>query len=151
MQSLAKTPEEYINELPPDRKEAFQKLRDVILKNLPEGFIEVMSYGMIGYVVPHSIYPKGYHANPKLPLGMLNIASQKNFISFYHMGLYGAGKLSEWFINEYPKHSKSKLDMGKCCVRFKKPDQIPYDLIGELVGKITPQQWIEIYEKLILR
>jgi uncharacterized protein YdhG (YjbR/CyaY superfamily) len=151
MQSTAKTPQDYINELPPDRKEAIQKLRDVILKNLPEGFSEVMSYGMIGYVVPHSIYPKGYHTNPKLPLGMINIASQKNFISMYHMGLYGVGKLSEWFINEYPKHSKSKLDMGKCCVRFKKPDQIPYDLIGELVGKMTPQQWIEIYEKLILR
>jgi uncharacterized protein YdhG (YjbR/CyaY superfamily) len=149
MQSLAKTPQDYINELPSDRKEAFQKLRDVILKNLPEGFTEVMSYGMIGYVVPHSLYPKGYHVNPKLPLGWMNIASQKNFIALYHMGLYGSGELLAWFKKEYPKHSKTKLDMGKSCIRFKKPDQIPYDLIGELAGKVTPQEWIEIYENLI--
>lgn len=149
MQSLAKTPQEYINELPEVRKEAFQKLRDVILKNLPEGFSEVMSYGMIGYVVPHSIYPKGYHANPKLPLGFMNIASQKNYIAVHHIGLYGSEKLTEWFENEYPKHSKTKLDMGKGCIRFKKPDQIPYDLIGELACKMTPQQWIEMYETLI--
>ena len=151
MQSLAKTPEEYINELPPDRKEAIQKLREVILKNLPEGFSEVMSYGMIGYVVPHSIYPKGYHANPKLPLGFMNIASQKNYIAVHHIGLYGSDKLTEWFTNEYPKHSKTKLDMGKGCIRFKKLNQIPYDLIGELVGKMTPQEWIEKYETLIKR
>jgi len=151
MQSTAKTPEDYINEVPPDRKEALQKLREVILKNLPEGFIEEMSYGMIGYVVPHSIYPKGYHCNTKLPLGFMNIASQKNFIALYHMGLYGSGELHEWFKNEYPKHSKTKLDMGKSCIRFKKPDQIPYDLIGKLAGKITPQQWIDIYEKLFKR
>jgi uncharacterized protein YdhG (YjbR/CyaY superfamily) len=149
MQSTAKTPEEYINELPQDRKEAIQKLRDVILKNLPEGFTEVMSYGMIGYVVPHSIYPNGYHTNPKLPLGFMNIASQKNFIVIHHIGLYGSDKLTEWFKNEYPKHSKTKLDMGKGCIRFKKPDQIPYDLIGELCGKMTPLEWIEIYENLI--
>ena len=149
MQSLAKTPEEYINELPPDRKEAIQKLRDVILKNLPEGFSEVMSYGMIGYVVPHSIYPKGYHGNPKLPLGFMNIASQKNFIAVHHIGLYGSATLTEWFKNEFSKHAKTKLDMGKGCIRFKKPDQIPYDLIGELCGKMTPQEWIDIYESLI--
>ena len=151
MQSTAKTPEDYINELPLDRKEAIQKLREVILKNLPEGFIEVMSYGMIGYVVPHSIYPKGYHANPKLPLGFMNIASQKNYIAVHHIGLYGSDKLTEWFTNEYPKHSKTKLDMGKGCLRFKKPDLIPFDLIGELAAKMTPLQWIEIYEELIKR
>ena len=149
MQSTAQTPQEYINEIPEERREAIQKLREVILKNLPEGFSEVMSYGMIGYVVPHSIYPKGYHGNPKLPLGFMNIASQKNYIAIHHIGLYGSDKLTEWFKNEYPKHSKTKLDMGKGCIRFKKPDQIPYDLIGELSGKMTPQEWIEIYESLI--
>jgi len=148
MQSSAKTPQEYINELPEDRKEPFRKLRDVILENLPAGFEEVMSYGMIGYVIPHSIYPKGYHVDPKLPLGFMNIASQKNFIALYHMGMYGSGSLVEWFEDEYPKYSKTKLDMGKSCIRFKKPDQIPYQLIGELAGKMTPRQWIDIYEEL---
>jgi uncharacterized protein YdhG (YjbR/CyaY superfamily) len=148
MQSSAKTPQEYINELPEDWKEPFRKLREVILENLPAGFEEVMSYGMIGYVVPHSIYPKGYHCDPKLPLGFMNIASQKNLIALYHMGIYGSGKLVEWFKDEYPKYSKTKLDMGKSCIRFKKPDQIPYQLIGELAGKMTPQHWIDIYEEL---
>ena len=105
-----------------------------------------MAYGMVGYVVPHSIYPPGYHCDPKLPLGFIALASQKNFIALHHMGLYGSPKLLEWFTNEYPKHSKTKLDMGKGCVRFKKPDQIPFDLIGALAEKMTPQQWIECYE-----
>jgi hypothetical protein len=151
MQSTAKTPEEYINELPTERKEPFRKLRGVILQNLPEGFTEVMSYGMIGYVIPHSIYPKGYHVNPKLPLGFIYIASQKNFIGFYHMGIYSNSELAQWFMNDYPKHVKTTLDMGKSCVRFKKMDQIPYALIGELATKMTPQQWIDIYERLIKR
>lgn len=146
MQSTAKTPQEYINELPDDRKQAVQKLREVILKNLPNGFSEVMGYGMLGYVIPHSIYPKGYHSDPKLPLPFINIASQKNFIAVYHMGVSVNKVLLEWFTNEYPKYSKTKLDMGKGCIRFKKIDQIPYVLIGELAGKITPQEWIAMYE-----
>ena len=151
MQSTAKTPEDYINELPEDRKEPFRKLREVILQNLPEGFTEVMSYGMIGYVVPHSLYPKGYHVDPKLPLGFINIASQKNFIALYHMGIYGNSELAEWFINEYPKHVKTKLDMGKSCIHFKKMDQIPYELIGELATKMTTEKWIDTYEGLFRR
>ena len=147
MKSDAKTPDEYIAELPDERKSAMTKLRETILQNLPEGFVEEMNYGMIGYVVPHSIYPKGYGANPKLPLGMLNIASQKNDITMHHMGLYSDKKLLEWFESEYPKHSKTKLDMGKGCVHFKKTENIPFDLIAELVKKISVADWIETYEE----
>ena len=138
--------ESYIEQLPEDRKEVFEKLRQTILENLPKGFSEVISYGMIGYVVPHSIYPDGYHCDPKLPLSFLNIASQKNFISLYHMGIYADPTLLEWFTTEYPKYSKRKLDMGKSCIRFKKLDEIPFDLIGELVQKMTVEQWIQLYE-----
>ena len=147
MTSEAKTPAQYIKELPADRKQAVSELRNIILKNIPEGFKEVMSYGMLGYVVPHEIYPAGYHCNPKLPLPFVAIASQKNFIAFYHMGIYANPKLLRWFVEEYPKHSKSKLDMGKSCVRFKKPEHIPYKLIGELMKKMSVENWVEVYEK----
>jgi uncharacterized protein YdhG (YjbR/CyaY superfamily) len=147
MTSEAKTPAQYIKELPEDRKEAVSELRNIILKNIPEGFKEVMSYGMLGYVVPHEIYPAGYHCNPKLPLPFVAIASQKNFIAFYHMGIYANPKLLKWFVDEYPKHSKAKLDMGKSCIRFKKPEQIPFKLIGELIKKVTVKDWIACYEK----
>lgn len=147
MISKAKTPEEYIAALPADRKEAISELRKVILKNLPKGFSEEMSYGMLGYVVPHSLYPAGYHCNPKLPLPFMNIASQKNFIAIYHMGIYADKNLLKWFTDEYGKHSKSKPDMGKSCLRFKKPEQIPYKLIGELASKMAPKEWIAVYEK----
>jgi uncharacterized protein YdhG (YjbR/CyaY superfamily) len=146
MQSKAKTVEEYIAELPIGRQEAVSKLRKVILENLPEGFREEMSYGMIGYVVPHSIYPKGYHSTPKLPLPFINIASQKNYIAFYGMGVYADKKLLNWFTDNYAKHTSSKLDMGKGCIRFKKPDQIPFKLMGELASKVTVSEWIKLYE-----
>jgi len=146
MPSKAKNPEEYLSELPEDRLGPMQELRKVILKNLPKGFEEQMSYGMIGYVVPHSIYPDGYHCSPELPLPFLSIASQKNFIAVYHMGVYSNPELYEWFVGEYPKHMKTKLDMGKSCIRFKKPDQLPYELIAELVQKMSVQEWIEGYE-----
>jgi len=146
MQSKSKTIKGYLNELPPERVEAFTKLRNTILKNIPKGFEEGMHYGMIGYCVPHSIYPKGYRCDPKQPLPFANIASQKNFIAFYHMGLYGSSELLKWFVTEYPKHSSAKLDMGKSCVRFKKMDQIPYKLIGELMKKISVKEWIEFCE-----
>ena len=147
MQSKATTVDEYIQELPEDRKEAIQKLRKEILKNLPKGFVEEMGYGMIGYVIPHSIYPDGYHCSPKLPLPFANIASQKNFIAFYHMGIYADPEILEWFVAEFPKHSSAKLDMGKSCIRFKKMDQIPNELIGELMFKISVQDWINTYEE----
>ena len=147
MQSKAATVDEYLSELPEDRKSAITKLRNIIKKNIPKGFKEVMSYGMIGYVVPHSIYPAGYHCNPELPLPFLNIASQKNFIAVYHMGMYANPKLMKWFTDEYTKISGKKADMGKSCLRYKKPEDIPFDLIGELSKKITPAEWIEHYEK----
>ena len=151
MTSKAPTPEQYLKELPADRKEPVTQLRNVVLKNLPKGFKEVMSYGMLGYVIPHEIYPPGYHCGPSLPLGLMNIASQKNFIAFYHMGIYGSPKLLKWFVEEYPKHSTAKLDMGKACIRFKKPEHIPYKLIGGLVKKVSVKDWIETYEKNLKR
>lgn len=147
MQSKAKTVKEYIDSLPEDRKQAILEIRKAILKNLPKGFAEEMGYGMMGYVVPHSVYPSGYHCDPKLPLPFMGMASQKNFVAFYHMGLYGDEKLLDWFVQEYPKHCKTKLDMGKSCVRFKKLNDIPTSLIGELVSKVTPKDWIETYER----
>ena len=147
MTSTAVTPDEYIDSLPEDRKVAMSELRKVIIKNIPKGFHEEMSYGMIGYVVPHSIYPAGYHCTPKLPLPFLSIASQKNFIAVYNMGMYADEKLLNWFVSEFPKHTTAKLDMGKSCIRFKKPEQIPYKLIGELASKMTVKDWIAIYEK----
>ncbi len=146
MTSKATTVEQYISEAPDDRKEALQKLRKVILDNLPDGFQECISYGMIGYVVPHSIYPKGYHCTPELPLPFMSFASQKNSINFYHMGLYAEPELYDWFVAEYPKHSAQKLDIGKSCLRIKKPENIPFELIGELVKKISVSQWITMYE-----
>lgn len=147
MQSKATTPEQYLSELPEDRKEAMLKLRNAIKENLPQGFEEVISYGMLGYVVPHSIYPSGYHCNPKLPLPFINLASQKNFIALYHMGIYANKNLESWFVSEYPKHVKTKLDMGKSCIRFKKMDDIPFDFIGELAAKVSVEDWISNYEK----
>ena len=140
----------YIESLPEERQIIIQRFRETIQKNLPKGFEECMSYGMIGYVVPHSIYPKGYHCDAKLPLPFLNIASQKNFVALYHMGLYADEAIMKWFIEEFPKHSASKLDMGKSCIRFKKIEHIPFDLIGQLSQKFSPKQWIELYESKFL-
>lgn len=151
MQSLAETPNDYIEALPEDRKAVMQKLREIITGHLPEGFIETMSYGMIGYVVPHLLYPAGYHSDPKLPLPFISIASQKNFVALHHMGLYADEALMNWFTSEYPKHSKTKLDIGKSCLRFKKVDQIPYELLGELAGKMSAEEWIRIYEEKLKR
>lgn len=151
MQSKAQSVDTYMSELPEERKAPMQRLREVFKANLPEGFTEQMSYGMLGYVVPHSIYPKGYHCSPELPLPFVNIASQKNFIAVYHMGIYSDEKLLNWFVEEFPKHSKAKLDMGKSCIRFKKMDQIPYDLIGELLTKMTVNQWIERYDSILAK
>ena len=137
----------YIKTLPDERQVAMKKLRTVIQKNLPKGFQETISYKMPAYVVPHSAYPDGYHCDPALPLPFLAMASQKNFIALYHMGVYADPKLLKWFQGEWPKHVKTKLDMGKSCIRFKKMETIPYDLIGELVSKMKVQDWIDLYEK----
>jgi uncharacterized protein YdhG (YjbR/CyaY superfamily) len=146
MQSTATTVTEYLTGLPEDRMEAVTKLRNLIKKNIPKGFEECMSYGMIGYVIPHKIYPDGYHCDPKLPVPFMNIASQKNFVALYHMGLYGDGQLKTWFEAEYKKTVPTKIDMGKGCVRFKKMENIPFKLIGELAQKITVKEYIEMYE-----
>ncbi|PCJ53164.1 MAG: hypothetical protein COA70_09530 [Planctomycetota bacterium] len=137
----------YIDNLDDDRKAAVKKLRQVIKKNLPKGFKEVMNYNMPSYVVPHSEYPDGYHCAPELPLPFLSMASQKNFIALYHMGIYADPKLLAWFQKQWPKHVKTKLDMGKSCIRFKKIDAIPYDLIGELVAKMSMEAWVKAYDK----
>lgn len=149
MQYKVNTVEEYLEAIPEDRKPIIQNLRKTILDNLPKGFEEVMSYGMIGYVVPHSLYPKGYHVNPELPLPFINIASQKNNIALYHMGIYSDSELFEWFEAEYKNAVPTKIDMGKSCIRFKNPKNIPFALIGELCKKISPQKWVEMYEKSI--
>jgi hypothetical protein len=149
MKSNAKIVTEYLEEIPEGRKVFFSKLRKTIIEHIPKGFEEVMSYGMIGYVVPHSIFPEGYHCSPKLPLPFVNIASQKNFIGLYHMGLYAKPELLEWFKKEYPKHCAAKLDMGKSCIRFKKPEIIPFDLIQQLIKKISVSDWIKLYKEQI--
>lgn len=146
MQSKAQTVEEYLIDLPDNRKEAMTALRATILENIPKGFAETMGYGMIGYVVPHTLYPEGYHCNPKLPLPFINLASQKNFIALYHMGIYAHPELLKWFSSEFPKYTNQKLDMGKSCIRFKKMDQIPFDLISELVKKMSVEDWVSTYE-----
>lgn len=151
MQSKAPTPDAYIAEMPEERQKAFNKLRSVIRKNIPKGFKETMGYGMMGYCVPHSLYPAGYHCNPKDPLPFMGIASQKNFIAVYHMGVYADPALLKWFVNAHAKASPKKLDMGKSCIRYKKPDDIPFELIGELASKMTPQQWIDLYEEKLKR
>ena len=149
MQYEVTSVDDYIDQIPEDRKAVISKLRKVVLDNLPDGFEEGLNYKMIGYYVPHSKYPGGYHCDPKLPLPFMNIASQKNSINIYHMGLYAKKELLDWFVSEYPKHCKRKLDMGKSCIRFKKMDEIPFELIGTLVSKMTADQWIEIYENTL--
>ena len=151
MTSQAPNVEQYIIELAADRQDWINKIRAKILHNLPTGFEEVMNYGMIGYVVPHSIYPAGYHCDPKLPLPFMALASQKNSVNFYHMGIYANTELMDWFVKEYAKVAKGKLDMGKSCMRFKKPEQTPLDLIGQLVAKMKITDWIKLYESSLKR
>lgn len=146
MKIEASSPEDYLAQLPEGRKDAMKKLRETLLKNLPEGFEETMGYGMIAYVVPLSHYPQGYHVDRNLPLPFINIASQKGHIALYHMGLYTDKDLLEWFTAEYSKNYKAKLDMGKSCIRFKNPEKIPFPLIAKLAQKISPKEWIGMYE-----
>lgn len=145
MKTTATNIYDILTNLPEIRKEPFNKLHDVIVKNLPKGFEAAISYGGLGYVVPHKLYPAGYHCKPSEPLPFAGIASQKNSVNFYHMGIYADPKLLDWFVAEYPKHTQQKLDMGKSCIRFKKMEDIPYLLIGELMKKISVKEWINIY------
>jgi uncharacterized protein YdhG (YjbR/CyaY superfamily) len=148
---MASNIDEHIASLPDDRKGPVTKLRDAIKNNLPKGFEETISSGMISWVVPYKIYPAGYHCDPKQPLPFLGLASQKNSISLHHIGLYGDADLMKWFRDEWAKASNRKLDMGKSCIRFKKPDEIPFDLIGRLAAKMSPADWIARYESVIKR
>ena len=147
--SMTLTIESYINSLPKDSKESVHKIIEVVEENIPVCYAKIMNYSMPSFVIPHSIYPAGYHVTPVLPLPFIGVASQKNHIGFYHMGLYADSKLLDWFISEYPKYCKSKLDMGKSCIRFKKMVDIPYELVAELSTRMTTQDWISIYEKNI--
>ena len=151
MQIQAGSVDEYLGKVPDERQPFFNRLRETILKNLPRGFEETMTYGMIGYVVPLSRYPQGYHAKPQTPLPFVNLASQKHHVALYHMGIYAVPKLLEWFTGAYPKHTHAKLDMGKSCIRFKKPDLIPFALIAQLMQQMTVDDWIQVYEKSIKR
>lgn len=146
MQYKASSPEDYISQVPEERQDVLKTLRKIIKANLPKGFEEGIQYGMIGYYVPHSKYPDGYHCTPEEPLPFMSFASQKNSINLYHSGIYAVPEIHDWFVNEYPKYSKYKLDMGKSCVRFKRINDIPMELIAELCTKLTPDQWIDIYE-----
>ena len=147
MKIKAENIEEYFANIPKERRDPMNKLRAIINKNIPKEFTEMLNYGMPGWVVPFSVYPDGYHCNPKLPVPFINIASQKHFIGFYHMGIYANPELYKWFVNEYPKHCKRKLDMGKSCIRLKNIEEIPYKLLAELCTKMTANDWIELYEE----
>ena len=149
MQYKANSPEDYISQVPEERKETLHKLRKTIKDNLPKGFEEGMQYSFISYFVPHSVYPDGYHCNPKEPLPFMSFASQKNSVNFYHSGIYANKEIHDWFVAEYPKYCKRRLDMGKSCIRFKKLEEIPYELIAELVRKISVDEWISTYESAI--
>ncbi|MBT5699759.1 MAG: DUF1801 domain-containing protein [Flavobacteriales bacterium] len=151
MKIKANNIKEYLQNIPEERKKVFDKLMKTVRENIPKGFSEELSYGIPAWVVPHSLYPKGYHCSPELPLPFVSVASQKNFIALYHMGIYATPDLLNWFIKEYPKHSKRKLDMGKSCIRFKKMDDIPFELIGDLMKKMNPKEWMEKYESAFVR
>ena len=148
MKATGVTVEEILENIPEDRKAAFLKLHQTIIDHLPKGFEAGISYGGLGYIIPHSLYPAGYHGKPSEPLPFAGLASQKNTINFYHMGIYADQNLMEWFVAEFPKHSTQKLDMGKSCMRFKKWDEIPFELMGQLMQKITANEWMATYERL---
>ncbi len=135
----------YLDALEPERRAVMERLMDVIRTNLPDGFEEVMQYGMPSWVVPHSMFPDGYHVDPSLPLPFLSLGSQKRHIGLYHMGIYADEALLEWFTHEYPKHCSTKLDMGKSCIRFKNMSKIPDELMAKLCTKMTPEDWIQRY------
>jgi len=151
MQAKPTTPEVYVAGLPEDRKAAVSAIRKAINKNIPKGFKEGICYGSIGWFVPHSLFPAGYHCDPSKPLMLMSLTSTKGHIALHHLGLYASGPLLQWFQTAWSKKSAKKLDMGKGCVRFKKPDEVPLELIGKLASKLTPQAWIEIYQKALRR
>lgn len=140
------TVSDYIDNVQEERKSIFLQVLEAVRKGIPSDFEECISYGMIGFVVPHSLYPKGYHCDPKLPLPFISLANQKNSINLYHMGIYANADLLDWFVDSYNKSSGSKLDMGKSCIRFNPKKEIPYLLIQELCSKMKAEEWIKLYE-----
>jgi len=146
VQSKAKTVDQYLAELPPDRRDAINAVRKLILKNLPDGFEEVMQYGMIAYVVPFELFPAGYHCDPSQPLCFAALASQKNYMAIYLTTVYGHKKTQEWFVKAY-KASGKKLDMGKSCVRFKKLEDLPLNVIGQAIARVPVDKYIQAYQQ----
>jgi uncharacterized protein YdhG (YjbR/CyaY superfamily) len=149
MQYQATSPEDYISQVPEERQDALKRLQQTLRDNLPKGFKEGMQYNMPAFFVPLSTYPDGYHCAKDEPLPFICFASQKNSVNLYHSGIYAKKELYDWFVSEYPKHCKRKLDMGKSCIRFKKVEEIPFKLIAELAQKMTVEEWISIYEAAI--
>ena len=147
MKIEANSVDDYLSQVSEDKKPSFIKLYETISRNLPPGFLEHISYGMIGWSVPLETYPAGYHCKAGTPLPFISLASQKNFFALYHMGIYAEPDLLNWFVEEYPKYSSKKLDMGKSCIRFKKAEDIPFELVADLCKKTTPQDWITLYER----
>ena len=148
----ANSPDDYIEKIEDTQKQAAViKLRNMIRNNIPGGFEEGILYNMITFYVPHSLYPAGYHCDPKLPLPFISIAAQKNFVAVYHMGIYADQGLLNWFSEEHQKRVSGKLDMGKSCIRFKKTSDIPYELIGQLMQKMSVEDWVSVYESQFKR
>lgn len=147
MQSQATTVEQYLADLPEDRRNSIQAVRKVILKNLDKGFEEGMLYGMIGYFVPHRLFPAGYHCDPTQPLCFAGLASQKNHMAVYLMCQYGSSGESTWFQTAWAKSGK-RLDMGKSCVRFKKLEDLALDVIGEAIRRVSAKKYIASYESI---
>lgn len=146
MKIEASSVSEYIEAIDAERRDAYSKLYQVVADNIPDGFTSCMQYNFPSYVVSLEEYPPGYHCTPNTPLPFVSVGAQKNFLALYHMGVYASPDLMKWFVEEYPKHSKYKLDMGKSCIRFKRINDIPYKLIGEFMQKMSVDQWISIYE-----
>lgn len=139
--------QEYMEQVDEKWRESFARLVDTVERHIPQGFEQMMQYGGIGFVVPLSTYPQGYHVTPDTPLPFIGLAAQKRHLALYHMGIYADPQLLTWFQEQYAKEMPTKLNMGKSCIRFTNPNKIPYGLIGELVAKMTPDEWIRLYER----
>lgn len=139
--------QQLLQQVPEDRHDAMNTLRKLFSTQLPKGFEELIKATSLDFVVPHSLYPNGYHCNPKQPLPFISIVSQKNVLTIHHLGFYASPELTEWFVTEYSKKYTPKLDMGKGCLKFKKMEEIPYDLLKSLCKKLTVKEWVDLYEK----
>lgn len=148
MRSQAGTVDAYLKALPPDRREAIEAVRATILENLGEGYEEGMQYGMIGYYVPHRVYPDGYHCDPRQPVPFASVASQKNHMAVYLMCIYGMPEHQAWFREAWTKTGK-RLDMGKGCVRFRKLEDVPLEVLGEAIRRVPVEAFLEHYTKTL--